>query len=762
MQLAGLGQADIVGRPFVELIDPRLAASLEPHCRLALDGHPFACEHEADGRTYRSRGVPLRGDGGVIDGALIATYDITGQQEAEALRRRSEEAFATLIEHAPFAVFVVDAVGRLRAMNHGADAVFRGIEPLLGRAFADIAPSLWPESAATAIIRQFRHTLATGEPYASPRDAAARTAGRMAAYDWQIQRVTLPDGTAGVVCYAYDLAPIREAERVVAQAAAREWQPREMALAVEVAERTWAAVEQARAEARLRDSESRLKLVLDASGMGTFVWHLDEDRGEPDARALELLGLADLGVSLDQALDTLIPPEDRTPCAAILARALDPAGSGRLQTDIRVRRPDGGERWLAVTARTVFAGEPRRAVRLAGVVTDIDERKRTEASLRAREGALTGADRRKDEFLAVLAHELRNPLAPIRAGLELIRLSGTTATIARTREIMERQVGHMVRLIDDLLDVSRITSGKIQLQRRPTTLEALVTTAVDANREALNAADLQLSVALSDAPIWLDVDPTRLVQVISNVLHNAVKFTDGRGRIDITAVVEADGPGGRPALALTIADSGIGISAEMQPRIFDLFTQDRTVSSRSHGGLGIGLALARQLVEMHGGTIEAVSEGAGRGSVFTIRLPIAAAIDSPPVAAPARQPVTRTSHRVVVVDDNLDAAHATAMLVTALGGEARVAGDGASGLAHVLDWLPTLVLLDIEMPGMDGYETCRRIREAMGTRVAIVALTGWGQEQHKRDAERAGFDAHLTKPADPAALERLLAESPRR
>ncbi len=759
IDLAGLEPCALAGRPLADLLDPLLAAALAPQCRLALGGHPFAYAHEAHGRSYLSRGVPLRGEAGAIDGALVVTCDITGRRQADALRWRSEAAFATLIEHAPFAVFVVDAAGRLRTVNRGADALFRGIEPLLGRAFAEIAPMVWPGPVAGEVVRQFQHTLATGDAYVAPRGPGSRPAapvpagarpasphpaGRMAAYDWQIQRITLPDGTAGVACYAYDLTPIRDAGHVLTQAAAGD-------------------AFLARAEARLRDSESRLSMVLEASGMGTFVWHLDEGRGEPDARALQLLGLSDPDRSLDEALDALIPAEDRPQCERVLARALDPDGPGTLHTDLRIRRPDGGERWLAVTARASFAGEPRRAVRLAGVVADVDERKRAEATLRAREEALTEADRRKDEFLAVLAHELRNPLAPIRTGLELIRLSGgTTEAIDRTREIMERQIGHMVRLVDDLLDVSRINSGKIGLQRRPTPLDVLVRTAVDANREAIAAAQLRLELALPEAPVWLDADATRLVQVVSNVLYNAVKFTDAGGRIGISAAVEDGGSGAGPVLALAIADSGIGISREMLPRIFDLFTQDRAISSRSHGGLGIGLALARRLVEMHGGSIEARSDGAGCGSVFTIRLPLFRAGETPTpagLAAPAEAP--RTRHRVVVIDDNLDAANALAMLIVALGGEARVAADGATGLAQVLEWLPSLVLLDIDMPRMDGYEACRRIRDAMGTRVVVVALTGWGQEQHKREAERAGFDAYLTKPADPAALERLLAESPR-
>jgi PAS domain S-box-containing protein len=729
IRLAGLSPEALIGRPIAEVVDPLLASRLEPHSRLALDGHPFACEHDVRGRAYLSRGLPLRDPAGRIYAALVVTYDITDQRQAEALKRRSEETFATLIEHAPFGLFVVDAGFRLRATNHGADALFRNLEPALGRDFGDLARALWPASQAVRVIGEFRHTLATGEAYVAPRDHAH--AGPMAAYDWQLQRITLPDGTLGVACYAYDLTPVREAERVVTQA-----------------------------EARLRDSEARLTLALDASGMGTFVWHVDEARGEPDARTLALLGLTDPAPSLADALDTLVHPDDRPRYTAAVARALDPAGTGALQEDVRIRRPDGAERWLGLTARTTFEGEPRRPVRIAGVVADIDARKRTEASLRERDQQLTDADRRKDEFLAMLAHELRNPLAPIRAGLELIRLGGdTVAAVERTRAIMERQVGHMVRLIDDLLDVSRITSGKIHLQRRPTPIETLVNTAIEANREAIAAAHLDLLVELPAEAIDVHADPTRGVQVISNVLHNAVKFTDAGGRIRVTAALEPD-PGGGAAtmVALTIADTGVGISPEMLPRVFDLFTQDRAAATRSHAGLGIGLALARRLVEMHGGTIDARSDGHGRGSTFTLRLPIAtAAVDVPPLERRGVAP--RVRHRVVVIDDNLDAGHAMAMLIGALGSEARVAADGPSGIEQVLQWSPTLVLLDIGMPGMDGYETCRRIREAVGPSLRVVALTGWGQDQDKRDARQAGFDAHLTKPADPAALEQLLGDT---
>lgn len=375
------------------------------------------------------------------------------------------------------------------------------------------------------------------------------------------------------------------------------------------------------------------------------------------------------------------------------------------------------------------------------------------------EHALKEANVRKDEFLAVLAHELRNPLAPVRTGLELLRLSADNpAAIERVRTMMERQVGHMTRLIDDLLDVSRITSGKIRLQKEHALLMALVNDAIEANQAALDAGGLKLSVDLPKEPVTLQVDPVRFVQVASNLLHNAIKFTARDGEICIAARVAAPGgtAGGAETLTLTVSDSGAGIPRELLPRVFDLFIQGDSAIHGARAGLGIGLALAQRLVELHGGLIEAFSEGNGKGSLFTVRLPVVTS------AAPAvRTPLVASSghrSRVVVIDDNQDSANSMAMLVSVLGGEARVAYDGENGLNEVLAYRPDVVLLDIGMPGINGYETCRRIRKALGLDVLVVALTGWGQEHDKANARAAGFDAHLTKPAEPATLERFLSD----
>jgi PAS domain S-box-containing protein len=373
------------------------------------------------------------------------------------------------------------------------------------------------------------------------------------------------------------------------------------------------------------------------------------------------------------------------------------------------------------------------------------------------EHQLREANRRKDEFLALLAHELRNPLAPIRTGLELIRLSGDRpATVRRMRAMMERQVGHMVRLIDDLLDVSRITSGKIVLRRAPTPIDELVQGAVDSQRAAIDAAGITLSVQLPDRPCVVDVDPTRFVQVLSNVLQNAVKFTPARGQIRVVArtrpLDSSDGD-----VTIAVSDTGVGIPAQILPHVFDLFVQGEHAAGQQHSGLGIGLALARRLIEMHGGSIEARSDGTGSGSTFTISVPQSGRLVE---ASPARNDARLVNSRVLIVDDNRDAANSMAMLVEALGGTAKTAYNAVSGLDALGEFRPDIIVLDIGMPGIDGYEMCQQIRRRPTDRhTVVIALTGWGHPQDKQRALDAGFDAHLTKPVDPAAFQELLAVS---
>jgi PAS domain S-box-containing protein len=406
--------------------------------------------------------------------------------------------------------------------------------------------------------------------------------------------------------------------------------------------------------------------------------------------------------------------------------------------------------------RVVLAEREQRFLDLlARQTADLMERLQAAAELRKREQELREADRHKDEFIAVLAHELRNPLVPIRNGIELLKNSrARPELIDSVRPMMERQIAHMVHLIDDLLDVARISAGKIELQRQRVSLGSIVTSAIEANRVAIDAARVELQVDVPDPNVPLDVDSTRISQVISNILQNAAKFTPAGGRIHVSSrLAELHGS---PRLVLSIADTGIGIPTEELPRVFDLFAQSATRMRGHKGGLGIGLSIARRLIEMHGGSIVARSAGANQGSEFVITLPMAPRVSSPAESPPADDH-TLDGLTVLIVDDNHDAADSMALLVQLEGANASVVYSALEGIEFIEQHAPDVVLLDIGMPGLDGYEACKRIRAQYGSRLCLIAVSGWGQDADKKQAMNAGFDAHLTKPADPDILARTIA-----
>ncbi|MBN9120704.1 MAG: response regulator [Planctomycetes bacterium] len=380
------------------------------------------------------------------------------------------------------------------------------------------------------------------------------------------------------------------------------------------------------------------------------------------------------------------------------------------------------------------------------------------AEARRAADALREADRRKDEFLATLAHELRNPLAPLRNGLQILGLARSPETATRARAMMERQLGHMVRLVDDLLDISRVTSGKMRLRRELVEIRSVVESAVEASRPAIETGRHALAVKLPDERLWLRADPTRLAQVIGNLLTNAAKYTPDGGRVDVSVERE----GGHTVVRVT--DTGVGIPADMLPRVFDLFTQVDRHLERAQGGLGIGLALVKRLVEMHGGAITAESPGPDRGSTFVVRLPLAAGDPVPQGVSnvPAEAPVAR-ARRVLVVDDNADAAESLSELLALSGHTTQTALGGPEALSVIAKLRPDLVLLDIGLPGMSGYEVARALRaDPSCSELILVALTGWGSEEDRRRSAEAGFDYHLTKPVEREQLEGLLANLPRR
>ena len=367
---------------------------------------------------------------------------------------------------------------------------------------------------------------------------------------------------------------------------------------------------------------------------------------------------------------------------------------------------------------------------------------------------LQDADRRKDEFLATLAHELRNPLAPIRNALTIMRLrQHDRASLEQAQGMMERQLEQLVRLIDDLLDVSRITRGKLELRKERIALEAIVNTALDTARPLIDGAGHVLDVALPAAPLYLDGDPIRLAQILANLLNNSAKYTDRGGRITLTAA-QLDGQ-----VEVRVRDTGMGIPAHALSSVFEMFTQVGRSADRTQSGLGIGLTLVRRLVEMHGGTIEARSEGVGRGAEFIVRLPVVHMTQTSPDQPDDPAIVQGAPCRILVADDNVDSAESMAMMLRLMGGnEVRTVHDGVQAVEEAASFRPDLVLLDIGMPRLNGYDAARQIRQQSGgSDILLVALTGWGQDEDRRQATEAGFDRHFTKPVDPLDIEKLVA-----
>jgi signal transduction histidine kinase/ActR/RegA family two-component response regulator len=380
------------------------------------------------------------------------------------------------------------------------------------------------------------------------------------------------------------------------------------------------------------------------------------------------------------------------------------------------------------------------------------QRRRAEEQLRNQNEELAAAARQKDEFLAMLAHELRNPLAPIRNSLHIMKTPGASAeAIEHAQHVSERQVQHLVRLVDDLLDASRIMRGRIELRKETLELAGVIARGIETAQPMIDAQGQELVVSLPQESVWLHADPTRLSQVVSNLLHNAAKFSQPGGRIWLTALEQNN------MAVISIRDEGVGIRGDLLPQIFDLFIQGDPSLERTRSGLGIGLTLVRKLVEMHGGTVTARSEGPGKGSEFIVSLP---GVQARPAAATPSGPQVSTleRRRVLVVDDNLDAAESIAMLLRIWGQEVRVAHNGPEALGLAEQYQPQVVLLDIGLPGMNGYEVARHVRRLpQQNQTMLIAVTGYGQAEDRLRSEDAGFDHHLTKPVDPAVLKRLLA-----
>ena len=697
------------------------------------------------------------------------------RESAAALRYRVRQ-FETLLNVAPLGVYLINANFCVAQVNPIALQIFGNVPGgVFGRDFSQIIHLLWDRNHAEEIERIFRHTLATGESYFTPERAEFRIDRNVTEYyEWRLDRITLPDGCYGLVCYFRDVSQQVQARKLIEENrdALRESEKR----AVADLEAMTSLQEVGNYCSRPgSDFHQCLDKILNAAIAITSA-----DKGNIqlfDARSGILKIAAQRG--FDRAFLDFFAEAGRNESAAyggavhaahrVVIEDITRSHMFREQASLRVLL-DAGVRAVQLSPlnasdgsvlgmiSTHFAHPHRpteRQLRLVDLLTrqaaDFLERKQAEEALRE-------ADRRKDEFLATLAHELRNPLAPIRNSLHILRLAGGEGrTAERVSEMMERQVNHMVRLVDDLMEVSRITSGKIELRKEQMELGDVVRSAIETSRPLIDAAHHQLALSLPTEPLTLEGDPVRLAQVLSNLLNNAAKYTAEWGQIRLAARRE------RSSVVVSVRDNGMGIPAEMLSKVFDLFTQVDRINSRTQGGLGIGLTLVRSLVEMHGGSVEARSGGPGQGSEFLVRLPLAMRRRNPFEQGQREDGTAATaSRRILVVDDNRDCADSLGMLLKFLGADVCIANDGPAALEALETYQPSVVFLDIGMPGMDGYEVARRARQLCENRdITLIALTGWGQEEDLRRSKEAGIDHHLVKPLSLGALQGLLASLPR-
>jgi signal transduction histidine kinase len=489
-----------------------------------------------------------------------------------------------------------------------------------------------------------------------------------------------------------------------------------------------------------QDSERRMRHAIAAGRGFTFDYDPRRDyvrRADPDQI------LAPFSEEAGSSFFERLLPDDRQRLIDAVT-SLTPA-QPTYEATYGSRRPDGRVIWLQERGIGEF-DDDGHLVRLQGLTMDVTARRQAEEALRE-------ADRRKDRFIATLAHELRNPLAPIRIAAELLGSARAgPGEVDWARRVIQRQVGHMAKLLDDLLDVARITRGRLEIRKQVVRLDSVIETAVEVARPLLDARRQHLRIELQQPAPSLEADPLRLAQVISNLLTNAAKYSDAETEIVLSARTSG------AVLELKVRDNGIGIAAEALPSIFQMFAQIEGTAARSEGGLGIGLSLVKGLVELHGGTITARSDGPGKGSEFTVTLPCIPADDAGADTTPAAHlPADGRGRRILVVDDNRDAADSLAMLLGLDGYEVSTAYTGRAALAKAASFRPQACILDLGLPDLSGYEVARHIRQIPGLEsLRLIALTGWGQDEHRQRALDAGFDHHLTKPVDPAQLGRLL------
>lgn len=684
------------------------------------------------------------------------------ERTAEVVRAQREQLRVTLVSIGD-AVIATDPAGKVTLLNPVAQALTGwSQEDAAGQALETVFPihnEQTGQPAENPVARVLREGIVVGlanHSVLTARDGTARPIDDSAA-----PILDAAGAIVGTVLIFRDVTERRRAEQTVRFLA-----------------------DASAALAALVDYESTLQKVASLA-VPFFADWCAVDMAQPDGslRRLVIAHADPSRVELAHALHRRFPPDPdaprgvgkilRTGQAELIAEVTDALLAETVQDEelLGIIRELGLKSYMGVPLHargetigviTFVAAESGRRYNAAdlAVAEDLAHRASTAIDNARLYSEVREADRRKDEFLAMLAHEMRNPLAPIRNALHILRQPGVDAAVVeRVREMMERQVLHMTRMVDDLLDVSRITRGKIELRKEVVDLASVVNRTVEALRPLIEDRRQELTVDLPPEPVRLEADPTRLEQVLANLLTNAAKYTDQEGHIHLFAQQQ----GG--VLVLRVRDTGMGLAPDMLSRIFEPFVQSGRVLHRSQGGLGIGLTLVRSLVEMHGGTVQAHSDGLGKGSEFVVRLPILSEqqhiVGGRPAGGPSAPARAAPKRRILVVDDNVDAAESLALLLRLEGHDVWVAHDGPAALTAVNANAPDIVFLDIGMPVMNGYEVAQRLRQRPGVNnVLLVAMTGWGQEEDRRRSQEAGFDRHLVKPVEPEALQQLLAALP--
>jgi PAS domain S-box-containing protein len=695
-------------------VESPAATALREGTVVGLANHALLIRKDGGESPIHDSAAPIRDDSGTVSGCVLIFRDVTGQRRVE--RERASQLLtatllASIIESSDDAIISKSLDGVIQSWNAGAERVFG-------------------YTAGEAVGRHISLVIPPDRLAEEDDIIASLKAGRRIDH-FETERLR-SDGRRILV--SLTISPIKdEAGRVIGASK----------IVRDVTDRRRAEADRQKFVTLVENSTDFIGMC-DLEGIPFFV----------NRAGLAMVGLDDLEAARSTAVQAFFFPEDQARIMQEFFPQVLAHGHGEIEVRFRHFK-SGAAIWMAYKVLTLpdAAGRP---VAFATVSQDVTERKRLEDDLIRLAADLSEADRRKNEFLAMLAHELRNPLAPISNTVRALHLAcGNADTLRAASEMLQRQVGQMSRLVDDLLDMSRISRGKIELRTGRVELGPIVQQAVEAVRGLYRTMEHELTISLPPRPVHLEADPARLAQVVGNLLSNAGKFTDKGGHVWLT--VEEDGA----QAIIRVRDNGVGIAVEDHPRLFDMFAQVDTSLERSRDGLGIGLTLVKTLVELHGGTVDVHSDGPGRGSEFTVRLPVV--VDAPRETSPSAvgEQGPATARRVLIVDDSEDGAESLALLLEFGGHETHQAHDGVTALEAANRLRPDAVLLDIGLPGLNGYDVCRRIRqEPWAKEVLLVALTGWGQDEDRHRSREAGFDAHMVKPVDFDALLELLASRP--